>query len=347
MRFDTNALALRGQEVRLGEAVVGAVSDNGTFVYAGTPVHLDGDAAPATVRALRVDRDGTRGAVSLPSDGCGSPSLSPDGRRLALVCPGGGQRRDIAIGDLRRDLLTRWPSEGRDRSPVWTPDGTAIAYSSERDGVWRLQLRRVHGTQPAETLWESDQPLYPNSWHPDGRVLAVQRILPETGEDIWLLDVNGDRRPVAWLASPANESGARFSRDGKWIAYHSNESGSWHVYAAEYPGPGTKTQLSIESGGWPLWSRSGRELFYYANRPTGVLMVVDAGPAALLDPSRPRPLFDERLSIIRTRQGSAFDVGPEDDWFVVSGLEQRRVHTEIHVVFNWFDELRRRVPIER
>lgn len=347
--FDVSELAFAGEARRVGSAIGFTVSAGGTLVVhegSAAEVDPDGTRKDQTPRAVSVDRNGTRRALSLSTSRCRYPSLSPGGEELVLACPGEGATSDIALGNLETGTFTRWRSEADDHAPIWTPDGAAITYSSDRDGVWSIRTRPADRRGPEEILLESEHPLFPSSWSPDGTVLAFQRIHPDTGEDIWMLPLEGERDPYAWLVSPAHESGARFSPDGKWIVYHSRESGAWHVYAEEYDGPGPRIQLSSLDGGWPVWSRNGDELIYLAN-PNGMPMVVDIGHGPGLARSRPRPLFEGGIGALRDRRGAAFDIAPDGESFVVIGPEQSPSGDKILIVLDWFAELQRLVPTER
>ena len=347
--FDTESLRLTGPETRIGDLVRPAVSETGTLVHMGSPVGVDSSTAPPNPQSvpLRVDFDGGREPLPLPApDRCRYPSLAPDGVELAVVCRDTEDQSDVWIGHVERGTFTRRMTEGEDFTPIWTPDGSLVTYSSHRDGVWSLRTGPADGGGPEVTLLESEHQLYPSSWSPDGEVLAFQWILPETGEDIWLLRRREGAGPVPWRASPAHESGARFSPEGNWIVYHSNESGAWHVYVGEYPGPGATTQLSSADGGWPVWSRDGRRLYYLAN-PSATPMVIDMDRRGGLEPGRPRPVFESGIGTARDRQGPAFDLALDDTFLIVGPPRLAGPTTRLQVVFNWFEELERLAPTGR
>ena len=109
------------------------------------------------------------------------------------------------------------------------------------------------------------------SWSPDGQLLAFVEVNPTTGQDIWVLRL-GDRKAQPFLRTPFNEAAPRFSPDGRWLAYISDESGRYEIYVQPYPGPGGKWQISTEGGTEPVWNRNGRELFY---RSGDKMMAVD------------------------------------------------------------------------
>src|SRR5262249_44958019 len=118
----------------------------------------------------------------------------------------------------------------------------------------------------AERLTASETLLVPGSWSPDGQVVAFSEEDPATGWNIWILRLQGDRKPQPFLQTPANEGGPTFSPDGRWLAYQSDESGRWEIYVRPFPSPGGKVQISTEGGAEPVWARNGRELFYRNGR---------------------------------------------------------------------------------
>lgn len=185
-------------------------------------------------------------------------------------------------------------------------------------------------------------------WSPDGGVLAYLQIHPETGEDIWLLPMEGDREPRSYLVTAAHESAPRFSPDGHWIAYHSDETGNWHLFVRPYSGPDPKMAVSTVAGGWPLWSRDGMELFHMTMHRTA-MMVIDVADEPTLTTSPPRVLFEapRNAKYYATRRAHPFDVPPDGNGFVSMGTITEPPATELYVVVNWFDELKRLAPREQ
>jgi Tol biopolymer transport system component len=181
----------------------------------------------------------------------------------------------------------------------------------------------------------------PGSWSPDGQSLVFYDISPATGNDIWVLPMEGDRRPQVFLRSPAQEEAPTFSPDGRWLAFTSNESGRDEVYVQPFPGPGGKLQISTEGGNEPLWSRNGRELFY---RNGDKMMAVEITTQPTFTAGSPRLLFEGRYEF--SPNGVAgYDVSLDGQRFLmVQPVEPEQPATQINVVLNWFEELKRRVP---
>ncbi|MBI4442774.1 MAG: PD40 domain-containing protein [Acidobacteria bacterium] len=186
---------------------------------------------------------------------------------------------------------------------------------------------------------QSKNPRCPASWSPDGKHLLFFEHHPTNGFDIWVLPMEGDRKPLPFLQTPAREQMPAFSPDGGWLAYVSDESGQSEVYVLPFPGPGEKRQLSVEGGVQPRWARSGRELFYRNGRK---MMVVDVQIEPTFHAGKPRLLFEGNywLQIDLTD----YDVTADGQRFLMLKPSERPPATQVNVVLNWFEDLKRRVP---
>jgi serine/threonine-protein kinase len=179
-------------------------------------------------------------------------------------------------------------------------------------------------------------PQFPTSWTPDGSVLAFHERKPNGERDIWIVGPDGDATP--FLLTEFDERSPKFSPDGKWLTYVSNESGRDEVYVQPFPGPGPKWLVSTDGGVDPLWSKDGRELFY---RQDDQMMVVSiTSSAATFSAVRSRRLFDARFDA--EDNGPNYDVSRDGTWFVMPRSELARAPDELHLVFNWFSEIRSR-----
>jgi serine/threonine-protein kinase len=185
----------------------------------------------------------------------------------------------------------------------------------------------------------------PHSFSPDGSVLLLSTnnwadtSSANAGFDISVLPLNGERTLRPFLQTKFNEEAARFSPDGRWVAYVSDESGRFEIYIRPYPGPGGKWQISAEGGGEPHWSRSGRELFY---RDEDKMMIVDVETKPTFRPARPRTLFEGRYLLLDFND---YDVAPDGMRFLMikpDPAESGAAH--VNVVLNWFEDVKRRVP---
>ena len=285
-----------------------------------------------------VSRTGAEESVAAPPRSYDSPQLSPDGRRVAVEIAD-----QVWLYDLERGTLTRVTLEGRlNVSPAWRPDGTRLAFSTENGMSWQ----RPDGGGELEPLTNRAEFTHarqvPRSWSPDGRFLAFHGSAGSAGRDIWVLRLD-DHKALPFVRTPFQEGAPAFSPDGHWLAYVSNESGAPEVYVQPYPGPGGKRQVSTDGGTEPVWNRSGRELFYRSGLK---MMAVDVTTGPAFSAGRPRALFERRyLSSVFPLIGVAYDVAPDGQRFLmVNEVEQSPSATQIVVVQNWFEELKRLVP---
>jgi eukaryotic-like serine/threonine-protein kinase len=225
--------------------------------------------------------------------------------------------------------------------PAWTPDGKRIAFISNKEGPLNTFWQLADGSGGLERLTTGDDVQTPNSWSPDGQLLAFNEINPKTGIDILVLRLS-DRKTEPFMRTPFNESAPRFSPDGRWLAYVSDESGRYEVYVQPYPGPGGKWQISTEGGTEPMWNPNGRELFY---RNGNKMMAVDIVTQPSFTVGRPRMLFEGQYQPTPVTFPN-YDVYPDGQRFLMlKPTEQAQAGpTQINVVLNWFEELKQKVP---
>jgi serine/threonine-protein kinase len=304
-----------------------AVSSSGSLVYipALDPGELDSD-------LIWVDRKGTATPVADARRSYSELRLSPDGRRLAATL--GANDFDVWIYDLTRNAWERLSSGGINWYPAWSSDGTRLTFCSNRSGPMSPFSVPVDRSSPAEPLVPGGFWTCPTSWSPDGRTLLLEQQPPATGFDIVALSVEQPRSTRDVLATGANESRARFSPDGRWVAYQSDDSGRLEVYVIPYPGPGGRSQVSTDGGSTPVWSRDGRELFFRSGTRF-LAAAVETRPT--FRAGLPKPLFE--LAGI-----SDYDVAPDGQRFVMA----RRVRASpaprtLSVVLGWFDEIAQRM----
>jgi Tol biopolymer transport system component len=181
----------------------------------------------------------------------------------------------------------------------------------------------------------------PNSWSSDGQFLAFNELNPNTGFDLGVLRLS-DRKAEPFLRTPFNESAPRFSPDGRWLAYASDESGRYEIYVQPYPGPGGKWQISTEGGTEPMWNPNGREMFYRSGRK---MMAVDIATRPGFAAGKPRVLFEGEY-VPTPLTFPNYDVSPDGQHFLMLKPAEAAegAPSQINVVLNWFEELKRRVP---
>jgi Tol biopolymer transport system component len=185
------------------------------------------------------------------------------------------------------------------------------------------------------------------SLSPDGRTEIYSEIDPKTSQDLWVLPLDGDRKPHLFLQTPFNESSGQFSPDGHWVAYVSDESGRLEVYVRPFPGPGGKWQLSTEGGSEVAWSPKGNELFYRTGGQKEKMMAVDVQTHPIFSVGKPRLLFEEPY-VPGIGAGAMYSVSPDGQRFLMmkAADQSRTALTQINVVLNWFEELTRKVPVK-
>jgi serine/threonine protein kinase len=293
------------------------VSQTGTLMY------VPADFTKATL--VWVDRDGKMQTIVEEQQDYQTPAVSPDGNRLAVRIGG-----DLWVYDLRRSTRTRLTFSGYNAVPMWTLDGSDVVYSSNRGGDLDLYRQPASGTGEARRLLQKESIQLPCSIAPDGTI-GFTDIETSTGRDIWTLSPDGKASPL--LASPFNETSCRFSPDGRFIAYMSEESGLRELYVQPYPGPGDKVAISTDGGSFPVWSADGRELFY---RHGDDVMVVEVSREPRFSVSRARLLFTGKDPGFRDQ----FDVSPDGKRFLMVHREPGCLPSQIDIIVNWHDEVK-------
>ena len=331
--LDSLASSTGDQEAGDGSAQVD-VSASGTLVY------RSGELAQSALSMVWADRKGLTTPILADKRAFTAPSVSPDGKRIAISIEG-PTGADIWVYEIDRGLLTRLTFDGAGNSiPVWTPDGRRIAFSSlGKKGVPNIFWKRADGAGEAERLIDSPRAQYPQSFSPDGKILAFYERDPDTARDISTLRV-GEKSAEAFLKTPAIEGFPEFSPDGRWVAYMSDESGQSEVYVRAYPGPGGKWQISTRGGLYPKWSRAGKELFYRIGDQIFSVSYAASGDSFTAD--RPREVFSGTFAHFQLTPD--FDVTPDGQRFVMfapEGEEARMGRTHVILVFNWLEDLRR------
>ena len=284
-----------------------------------------------------VDRAGNEEPLPLEPAEYRVARLSPDGRRIALD-RGRPNERDLWVFDLERDTLSPlFLGPGDDESPVWTPDGRQIVFTSGPDDEANLHLRAADGTGPVERLSASGDFQWPQSWSPDGRTLVFSRRVrtgPAAAQtlDTMMMRLDADRAVAPLLVTDFTESNPAVSPDGGWLAYRSDESGRNEVYVQRFPEMGGRVQISTAGGTSPLWSSDGTELYYRQGAAMMAVGVDGTGDAFSAGP--PERLFEGRYLDDLTRN---YDIGPDGRFLMI---KQTGTLRRIHVVVNWMEELR-------
>ena len=270
-----------------------------------------------------------------------APRLSPDGRRIAYTSM--GALWQTWVYDLDRGTATQVTFEGRALFAAWTPDSRRLAIAWSKTGVSNIYWQPADGSSPMERLTQSEFGQLPGSWSPDGERLAFLEE-DEIGLKIQLLNIR-DRQVTPFLHSRFRGIYPEFSPDGRWMAYVSSESERLEAYVQPFPGGGSKQKISNEGGLQPLWAPNGKQLFYRSGEAGEQVWVVDVQTESGFSASKPRLLFKlpgAGMGMpIRT-----WDISPDGRRFLMTKYEERKSQplTEMILVQNWFEELKRLVP---
>ena len=342
--FDATKLQLTGEPFPIAEQVgynvatgraFFSVSETGVLAFLSS-------SAPNTQLAW-FDRGGKQLAAVGTQAADAWPRLSPDEKRVAVsrVDPQAGAA-DIWLIDLARNTPSRFTFDPANESaPVWSPDGSRIVFSSNRNGVPNLYQKLSSGAGNDEALLKSAEPIGPHDWSPDGKFILYGVLSARTNVDLWVLPLFGDQKPAPFIQTEFAETQGRFSPDGRWVAYASNESGQFQIYVQSFPSSGGKWQVSSGGGAQPQWRRDGKELFYLA--PDRKLMAVEvngAGPTFV--PGVPIPLFEAHVSTIFPGPGSHYyAVTGDGQRFLVNTLVGDSTPVPFTIVMNWTAAMKR------
>jgi Tol biopolymer transport system component len=259
---------------------------------------------------------------------------SPDGKRLVFsdqrVREAGPRKGDLWIRDLARGTTSRFTFDpANDTTPVWSPDGRRIAFTSTRKGKGDLYVKDASGTGQESVLLESPEEKYASDWSRDGKTLIFASL--GTSWDVWALPLEGERKPYPLTSTPYVEFAGRLSPDGRLLAYHSNESGRDEVYVQEFPQAKSKWQVSTGGGTRPAWRSDGRELFYVAR--DSKLMAVPVRTTPSFSAGTPQPLFQVRVA--PGPQMAHLRAAPDGQRFLALVPVTRDAVVPATIVLNW------------
>ncbi len=338
-RFDAGGMRLEGEPVSLGDSPsisnysgspAVTVADDGTMAYKSTPL--------PSIRMAWFDPDGREiGQVPLAPGSYTGLALSPDGRAaLTLRIPALAQN-ELLLVDVERGTASRLsaPAENAE-SYSWSPDGRRVAYSVGNNTSQTIRIVPADGSGSAETVLKPGEDFRRlDGWTPDGQSLVIERLDPQTQWDLWILPLTGDRVPRLYLRTPANETGASVSPDGRWLSYLSDESGRFEAYVQSFPTPGSRYQVTTDGSGMVGWKRDGKVLGFGLT-PDRVMRGVDVIPGASFRAGPPH-----RVARLPEQ---VFGADAVSDWsrFVALVPAGKQPQTSIRVVLDWTALLARR-----
>jgi Tol biopolymer transport system component len=351
-RFDADTLARQGDPVPVAEEIglnpnfpsrsAFWASEAGSLLYFAAPPDLKR-------QLMWMSRDGRQLEGSIADDAYAAPALSRDARWLAVernVSSGTTQaNRDIWVWEFARETMTRLTFDSsREAAPVWSPDGAHLAFSSSRDGVAQIYRKNSSGTGTEERLTDGPLGKMPLDWSRDGRFLLYrQRHAGDANWDLMVLPLENGRKPIAVVATAFNDNVARFSPDGRWIAYQADDTGRPEIYLRRFQAnggegqSGGRWQVSNTGGSDMKWRDDGRELYY--ETPDGRIMAagIQTGPDGVRVET-PRALFSADLA---AEQLHSFDATPDGERFLLmlNPRDQDRV-VRLTVITGWQAKLR-------
>jgi serine/threonine protein kinase len=300
-----------------------SVSENGTVAYVS--------GVRPEKKLTWFDRAGREiGTIGSPED-YGQVNLSPDETKIVT------ERFDLQTGvpelwilEPERDLAVKFTLGTQDRDPIWSPDGSRIVFSSRRrSAAADIYVKAVGGSREEQVLLDLEQLVTVSDWSRDGRFILYK--FGTNPGDLFALPLFGEGKPIPVVESPRfNEDEARFSFDGRWVAYNGTDTGRMEVYAVPFPDANYRIQISNQGGSQPRWRADGRELFYLS--PDGKMMSVDLPGGPSLKPGIPTVLFQTPLLVDASLDQYA--VTSDGQRFLMPVRIDRRPNA-ITIVLNW------------
>jgi len=355
--FDLQQLRVSGEPVALLENVMQAVntpntaSETGAGQFAlsntGTLVYVTGGVHPLPESSvLWLHRGaGSEPLTWVPPRSYRSPRLSPDQSKVLLtVSTPGSRTMDVWVYEVLRGTPTRLTFGGFNWPSVWSPDGKRVAFSSAASGVNNLYLANSDGSGQIERLTTSEHTQSVSSWSSANNSIAYW----EGGrgmEQIWVVPMDGERKPKLFLESRFSLYYPEFSPDGHWLAYVSTESGGFDVYVQPYPGPGEKYRISVGGATQPVWTKNGREILFRGNSQEFFSATITS-----FNPFRaetPRLIYKQQGNgFSSTTPVRAWDATPDGERLLVTQDKESndKPVNQLAIVLNWDQELQRRVP---
>jgi serine/threonine protein kinase/Tol biopolymer transport system component len=331
--FDSKRMELSGEPVPVVDrieysAILGfadfSISQNGTLAYIGVT---------APWRLTWFDRTGkSLGAIGAPGS-YQSISISPDESRVATEASSSTDPHyELYLVDPIRGTTTQLTfGAASGNFPTWSPDGGTIAFGSNRDGAYDIYQKSANSPGQDVVVLRSEQNKFVMDWSRDGRnLLLYGETDSKTGkEGLWVLPMAGERKPVTYLPPDFEYRDARFSPDGRLVAYASDEASTVQVFVQSFPSGSGRWQISTQGGSRPRWRADGRELYYLA--PGGKLMAVDVKPGAAFNASPPKLLFETWIRGYLAE----YDVSHDGQKFVMLAPEEGAAATPATLLLNW------------
>jgi len=340
-RFDPGGLKFEGDPFPVTEAVTTTSYGLADFSLSGNGILAYRRGEAEARRLAWCDAEGkVTGTLGKPA-GYMAPAIDPTGTRVAVsIVDDKAGTYDIWVLEIARGTASRLTFDpANDFFPVWSPDGSRVAYANTAGGRADILAKDANGTGEPDSVWTSDVSKYPTSWSPDGRTLLCQRPDPKTKFDIWAVPMTGDGKPYPVVQSPGGDGLPAFSPDGRWIAYNSDESQVVQVYVRPFPKGDGRWQVSIDSGREPQWSRDGKWIYYLSD--SNDLMRAPIQTEGGFRAGTPQRVF--QAHVVQSLQSrDRFQVTADPNRFLLVTENASQTLAPTTVVVNWAAEIARR-----
>jgi serine/threonine-protein kinase len=287
---------------------------------------------PAPMQLVLVDRSGRTTPLAEDPRTYHHPRFSPDGRLIALDIT--DQGRDVWMADTRDRRMWRLTVGEVANDPFWSPDGRRVAYTAVRGGVRGVFFRAADGSGTPDSIYMDQNDHSSGAWSPDGSALVVSTA-GQSG--LWRIPLNGSGAAAAIPGSRASEAYPALSRDGRWLAFVSDESGRQEVYVRPFVGAGGRVQVSVNGGSEPVFTRDGQELIYEEHSETSQLISARIRTAPTFEVLSRTPLFDV-TNYANAEDHANYDVSPDGRSFAMIRNAQA---SQIQLILNWAAQLGR------
>jgi serine/threonine protein kinase len=343
--FDPATATVTGEPASIAQ-MVGGDSVLGRAGFSVTDVGLLAYRSGSTARRqiAWVDRSGKVLDVVVPPEASAliNLGLSPDASRVVFNRANNGNT-DVWVKDLKSGIESRFTTDGAiDAQPIWSPDGSRIVFRSSRNGKYDLFEIPSNKSTDERSLWVTDQDKAALAWTPQGNFLLYATQDPKTASDLWVLPLEGERKPFPVAQTPADEVHGQISPDGHLLAYASNETGRYEVYVQTFPRAAAgRMQVSAGSGIYPRWSRDGRELYYVTlDNHLVAVPIQSSSDGAVIKPGTPTALFATRMAIgaivgiAGALSMAQYAVAPDGRFLMLLDTEDTS-RFPINIVTNW------------
>jgi len=313
-----------------------SVSENGTVVYNPT--------VGASLSLLTwYDRSGKEVGHVGDSVVVANPNLSPDDSRVVMnIADAKANNINVWMSDLKHNSSTRFSFDtGEDDVGIWSRDGASVGYRSTSITNTRLLLKQVQGLSPATEIFRGGAPesgtqttddLVPNSWLLDDKQLLCSSQPGVGGTHLALLPIPGGKL-IPFLTTKSNQTNGQISPDGKWVAYASDESGDWEIYATSFPSGEGKWQVSRGGGTEPRWRGDGKEIFYIGGKAT--MTAVTVSTEGGFSTGSPTPLFQTQFRTpVSSTDLFGYDVTKDGQRFLVNRYTKPLQVAALHIILN-------------